>query len=309
MGSSLHKPVMVAEVVGWLTPRPGQLLVDGTIGVAGHALALLPHILPTGLLIGLDVDSLMLKKARENLLEAGFTENNFKLFCSSYTKVEEAILACGGSGADGILLDAGFCADQLFEPGRGLSFSLNGPLDGRFNQENQTLTIEELVNRLSWQELADIFWRYGDEPLAKRIAKAIVNYRERQPIRSTTELAEIVVKAKGKASHRRRHHPATTVFQALRVAVNNELENLREGVVAGLRSLKPAGRMAVISYHSGEDRIVKSSFRSAERGELSELSGKQYQILTPKPVKPTPAEIKQNPCARSARLRVIERKS
>lgn len=305
----MHKPVMVAEVVGWLTPRPGQLLVDGTIGVAGHALALLPHILPTGLLIGLDVDPLMLKKARENLLEAGFTENNFRLFCRSYTKLEEIILACGGSGADGILIDAGICADQLFDPGRGLSFSLNGPLDGRFNQENQTLTIGDLVNRLSWQELADIFWRYGDEPLAKRIAKAIVDYREKQPICSTTELAEIVVKVKGKAGHRRRHHPATTVFQALRVAVNNELENLREGVVAGLRSLKPAGRMAVISYHSGEDRIVKISFRSAERGELSELAGKEYQILTPKPVKPTPAEIKQNPRARSARLRVIERKS
>ncbi|MCX7766076.1 MAG: 16S rRNA (cytosine(1402)-N(4))-methyltransferase RsmH [Candidatus Sumerlaeia bacterium] len=308
MGSSLHKPVMVAEVVGWLAPRPGQLLVDGTIGVAGHALALLPYILPSGLLIGLDVDPMMVKKARENLVAAGFTENNFRLFCSSYTKVEEIIMACGGSGADGILIDAGICADQLFDPGRGLSFSLNGPLDGRLNQEDQTLTIGELVNRLSWQELADIFRRYGDEPQAKRIAKAIVNYREKQPISTTTELAEIIVRAKGKAGHRRRHHPATTVFQALRIAVNNELDNLRTGMVAGLRSLKPGGRMVVISYHSGEDRIVKSCFRSAVGGELRELAGREYQILTLKPLKPTSAEIKQNPRARSARLRVIERK-
>lgn len=307
MGSSLHIPVMVAEVVSWLDPRPGQLLVDATIGVGGHSLALLPKLLPSGLLIGVDIDPEMLAKARENLIAAGFSTENFRLFCKNYTDLLEIVLQCGGTGADGILIDAGgYCTDQLLDPGRGFSLSLTGPLDARFNRERTTLTAAELVNGLSWQELGGLFRRYGDEPLAGRIARAIVRSREKKPITTTTELAEIVVRAVRGKSRRSRIHPATKVFQSLRIATNNELVNFDEGIRAGLGCLNPKGRMVILSYHSGEDRIVKTIFRGAVRGELKELVGRRFSLLTPKPLRPTAEEVKANPRARSARLRAIE---
>lgn len=308
MGSYKHIPVAVAEVLEFINPRPGGIVVDATIGVGGHASAILPRIMPGGTLIGLDIDPEMLKLARENLMAKGLWSESVKLFCESYTRLPDIIAGWCKEGADGILIDAGVCTDQLFTPGRGFSFLISDPLDARFNQTQNIPTARDIVNKKSLDELAEIFYRFGDEPRARQIARAIVAYREKKPIETTKELGDIVARAIGTTKRgKRRIHLETRVFQALRIAVNDELNTFNKGVQVALDSLAPRGRLVVISYHSGEDRIVKNLFRSAERGELKEVAEKGYRILTPKPVTPTAEEIARNPRARSAKLRAIER--
>ena len=292
----------------FLNPRPGKIVVDATIGAGGHTLAILPRLMPGGTLIGLDIDPKMVKLARENLMANGLWSESVKLFCESYTQLPGIIAGWCKEGADGVLIDAGVCTEQLFSPGRGFSFLHSDPLDARYNQTQNIPTAGEIVNKKSVAELADIFRRYGDEPHARRIARAIVAYREKKPIETTKELGEIVARAVGPLRRgKRRLHLETRVFQALRIAVNDELNRFNQGIRVALRSLAISGRLVVISYHSGEDRIVKNLFRSAERGELEEVVGKVYKVLTKKPITPTREEITRNPRARSAKLRAIER--
>lgn len=307
MGSSKHIPVMVEEVLEWLNPRPGQIIVDATLGVGEHSQRILGRIKPGGMLLGLEVDPTMISRARENLEEKGYREGEFKLYNVSYVRIQEVLEKCGERGADGILIDAGICTDQIWEPGRGFSFSLPSPLDARFNQEKPGITAADIVNRWTWQELADIFWKYGDEPRSRRIARVIVEYRDKKPIETTDELARIVLKAVGGRRHGRRIHEATRVFQSLRIVTNDELAELEKGIRQALGVLKRSSRCIVISYHSGEDRIVKNLYKMAVQGELSEVAGKNFAVLTKKPIQPLAEEIRKNPKARSAKMRVIER--
>ncbi len=302
----MHIPVMVKEVEEWLNPRPGCIVVDATLGVGGHAKALLRRITPGGVLFGFEVDPEMLEQARVNLSNEGFSQGQFRLFCESYTKAREVLHKCGERGADGIVLDAGICTEQVMDPGRGFSFSRRGPLDARFSREKTTTTAADIVNKASWNELADIFYYYGDERKARRIAREIVRYRDKKLIETTEELADVVAKAVG-GRRGKKIHEATRVFQALRIAVNKELEKLERGILTLLDTLLPEGRFVVISYHSGEDRIAKNLFRSAGRGELESLVGKEFRVLTKKPLRPRPEEVRSNPRSRSARLRAISR--
>jgi 16S rRNA (cytosine1402-N4)-methyltransferase len=281
---SVHVPVLPEEVLRWLDPQPGQVVVDATVGSGGHARLLAERVAPQGRIIGLDRDPSMLERARRRLeglpvvlLHASFAELRLKL--------DEL----GVDRVDGVLADLGFSSDQLADPERGLSFQLPGPLDMRLDP-SQGEPASSLVNRLSERELAEVFWRYGEERFSRRIARRIVAVRQRQPIRTTTQLAELVRGCVPRG--RGRIDPATRVFQALRIAVNDELTALRQFLEQLPACLQPGGRAVVVSFHSLEDRLVKQAFRSPV-----------WEVLTRKPVRPTSAEIQANPRSRSAKLR------
>jgi 16S rRNA (cytosine1402-N4)-methyltransferase len=296
-----HIPVLLAEVITALQVRPVGLYVDGTVGAGGHAIGILEATAPDGRLVGLDVDPHAIQISRRRLQPFG---ERVILVRASYVSIEAQLDVLGLGRADGVLLDLGLSSMQLERPERGFSFQETGPLDMRFDPDT-TRKAAELVNTLPEDELADLIYQYGEEPASRRIARAIVAAR---PIRTTTELAEIV------AHVVRRHkiHPATQTFQALRVAVNDELARLREGLSAATSALGPGGRLAVISYHSLEDRIVKQ-FLAREAQDCvcpSEAlvcdCGHQatVEIVTRKPVRPSSDEVARNPRSRSARLRI-----
>lgn len=296
-----HIPVLLAEVITALQVRPAGLYVDGTVGAGGHAIGILEATAPDGRLVGLDVDPHAIQISRRRLQPFG---ERVILVRASYVSIEAQLDVLGLGRADGVLLDLGLSSMQLERPERGFSFQETGPLDMRFDPDT-TRKAAELVNTLPEDELADLIYQYGEEPASRRIARAIVAAR---PIRTTTELAEIV------AHVVRRHkiHPATQTFQALRVAVNDELARLREGLSAATSALGPGGRLAVISYHSLEDRIVKQ-FLAREAQDCvcpSEAlvcdCGHQatVEIVTRKPVRPSSDEVARNPRSRSARLRI-----
>lgn len=270
--------------------RPGGFWVDGTVGLGGHAAAILRASAPNGRLLGLDRDSETLARARETL--APFAERA-RLEQADFREIEER----SGEPADGILLDLGVSSAQLDDPGRGFSFQADGPLDMRMDRGGGE-TAADLVNRLPEKTLADLIFRYGEERASRRIARGIVRARERAPLRSTAELAEIV----RRASPRRRrpgHDPATRTFQALRIRVNRELEGLERAVEKAASCLAPRGRLAVIAFHSLEDRAVKTTFRA--------LAGEGFSLVTRKPLRPSTEEVRRNPRARSARLRALAR--
>jgi len=287
-----HRPVLLEEALELLAVRPDGTYVDGTLGPGGHAAEVLRRSAPSGRLVATDRDSETLARARENLSEFG---ERVRLEHADFREVPALL---GDEKADGILLDLGTSSVQLDDPERGLSFQLEGPLDMRLDRSHG-VTAGEVVNRMRERELADLIFRFGEDPASRRIARAIAEARARQTIRTTRELAEIVTRA---ASRRRRPglHPATRTFQALRIHVNRELEGLGEALRALARCLLPAGRMAVIAFHSLEDREVKQAFRS--------LVPEGFRLLTKKPVRPGEREVRENPRARSARLRAIERK-
>lgn len=292
MGSDAgHVPVLLAEALELLAVRPGGTYVDGTVGLGGHAAAVLRASSPDGRLLGLDRDGETLARARARLAEFG---GRVRLEQGDYREIPERL---AGEKTDGILLDLGVSSAQLDDAGRGFSFQAEGPLDMRMDRSAGT-TAADLVNRMRESELADLIYEYGEEPASRRIARAIVFARERQPIETTTELADIV----RRAAPRRRPgglHPATRTFQALRVRVNRELEGLGEAFEGAARCLKPGGRLAVIAFHSLEDRAAKEAFRA--------LTVRGFRVLTKKPVRPGEAEVRANPRARSARLRAVER--
>ncbi len=287
-----HRPVLLEEALELLAVRPGGRYVDGTLGLGGHAAEVLRRSAPDGSLLATDRDGVSLALARERLSD--FSERA-RFIQADFREIPSLL---GPDQADGILLDLGISSAQLDDPERGLSFQVEGPLDMRLDR-SQGLTAGEIVNRMRERELADLIYRFGEEPASRRIARAIVEARARRHLRTTRELADIVKRA---APHRRRPglHPATRTFQALRIHVNQELDGLDEALRALARCLAPAGRLAVIAFHSLEDREVKQAFRG--------LASEGFRLLTKKPVRPGEREVRENPRARSARLRAIERK-
>ncbi|PKQ28202.1 MAG: 16S rRNA (cytosine(1402)-N(4))-methyltransferase [Candidatus Anoxymicrobium japonicum] len=303
-----HKPVMVDEVLCYLNPQKGEVIVDGTIGDGGHAESILEHIVPGGRLIGIDRDPAAIARASRRLGKMAeavcYHRENFRSFKS----------VIGGEGidkVDGILLDLGVSSMQLDDPSRGFSFRHDGPIDMRMDPDAGR-SAAEIVNEESEDELTRILYVFGEERWARRIAKFIVEARERRPIRTTGELEQIVKDAVPAGARRGGKHPARRTFQALRIAVNNELENLKNGIIEGIECLAPSGRIVVLSYQSLEDRIVKSTFNSLAKGtgyppDLSLLMPRILDLLTRKPVRPTPQEMEENPRSKSAKLRAAVR--
>jgi 16S rRNA (cytosine1402-N4)-methyltransferase len=288
--AALHEPALLAESMELLGVRPGGLWVDGTVGAGGHAAEILRRSAPGGRLLACDRDADALRAAAETLAPFGARA---RLLHADYRALPDVL----DGPADGILLDLGISSMQLDRPERGFALGIDGPLDMRMDQRGG-VTAAEVVNRLPEAELADIIYRYGEERASRRIARRIVEARRRAPLRTTQELAAVV---RGAASRPRggRIDPATLTFQALRIHVNRELEGLGEALARLARQLAPGGRMAVIAFHSLEDREVKHAFRA--------LSAAGFRLLTRKPVRPGEAELRRNPRARSARLRAVER--
>ena len=288
---TVHIPVLLDEVVRWLDPRPGSVVVDGTAGGGGHARALAERVGSEGRVIALDRDPDALQRAEQNLKGLPVV-----LVHANFCDLPEVLQGLGIRFVDGVVLDLGLSSDQLADLARGFSFSASGPLDLRFDPTRGE-PASRLVNRLSAEHLADLIQRYGEERYSRRIARAVVEFRRRKPIETAAELAEIVRRAvpptKGLASI----DPATRTFQALRIAVNDELKSLEIALRRIPDCLRPGGRFAVISFHSLEDRRVKEAFRDDPRCE----------VLTRKPIRPAEEEIARNPRARSAKLRVAAR--
>ncbi|MBI1918620.1 MAG: 16S rRNA (cytosine(1402)-N(4))-methyltransferase RsmH [Planctomycetes bacterium] len=288
-----HVPVLPAEVLELLAPSPGQVIVDATLGAGGHARLLAERILPGGQLIALDRDPAMLELARPRLEGLPVT-----LVAASFDQLRQVLDDLGIDRVDAVLADLGISSDQLDEAARGFSFQQDAPLDMRMNPSVGE-TAAGLLRRLNERDLADIFYEYGEERFSRRIARKIVEVRQRQPVETTGQLADLVRRCVPRPSGRRRHtiDPATRVFQALRIAVNDELSAL-EGLLSVLpRCLKPGGRAAIISFHSLEDRRVKQAFRDRSL----------WEALTRKPVEASEDEMQRNPRARSAKLRVARR--
>jgi 16S rRNA (cytosine1402-N4)-methyltransferase len=296
-----HRPVLLAEVIAYLKCEPGRIYVDATVGRGGHSWEILQRSSPTGKLIGLDWDERALDQARKNLEAFG---DRVELRPENFRNLGKVLDAMAIRTVDGILADLGLSSEQLEDRERGFSFRWEAPLDMRMSRETMRRA-EDFLRDLSVEEIAAILRDYGEERWAGRIARAIARRRELGPIRSTTELVETIVRS---APFRRgKIHPATRSFQALRIAVNDELGNLHQFLRGCEDRLNPGGRLGVISYHSLEDRIVKNQFRRWARREGG--GPPSFRILTPKPVTPSRAEVVSNPRARSAKLRVIEKLS
>jgi 16S rRNA (cytosine1402-N4)-methyltransferase len=301
-----HISVLPDEVFAALAPRPGSRIIDGTLGGGGHALAALQAAQPGGALLGIDADPAALAAAGARLRAAGLPADSYTLHHGRFGDMAAIARAHGFDHVDGILLDLGVSSHQLDTAERGFSFSADGPLDMRLDPTRGP-TAAELVNELDEAALADIIYRYGEERGSRRIARFIVGRRNEAPIATTGELAALVARAIGRGG-RDRIHPATRTFQALRIAVNGELEQLEAALPQAIDLLSPGGRLAVISFHSLEDRIVKLFFR-AESGYGGSMNEKppRLRIVTKKPIEAGPAEQQANPRARSAKLRVAER--
>jgi 16S rRNA (cytosine1402-N4)-methyltransferase len=288
----LHIPVMLREVLQYLHLEPGLTVVDGTVGAGGHSHEILRRIGPSGMLIGLDRDARMLEIAALHL--SGLPCH---LHQASYAELRQILASHSLPAVDRILLDLGLSSDQLADQRRGFSFSSDGPLDLRFDA-SQGESAADLVARLDETELAALFEQFGEEPHSRRIARNIVARRSERPIRTARELADAVAahQRPAKSAHGRAagRHPATRVFQALRIAVNHELEQLEAAVKGVLYDcLRPGGVVIIISFHSLEDRLIKQAFRDPNL----------WQLLTPRAITPSPAEQRQNPRSRSAKLR------
>lgn len=290
----LHKPVLLDEIIGFILPKSDGIYLDATVGSGGHAERILEDASPSGRLIGIDIDPLMLEIARKRLSRFG---ERCLLVEANYTQLKEILHMNLINKVDGIIFDIGVSTEHFKDPRRGFSFARNGPLDMRFSP-NIRIKAEEIINRWKPLDLINILYKYGEERRAKSIVKYIIEERKRKRISTTGELAELVVRAIG-AKKTGRIHPATKTFQALRIAVNDELNNLGTTLPVAIDMLKHGGRICVISFHSLEDRVVKQTFRF--------LSGSKIQLITKKPIIPTRKEIVNNPRARSAKLRVAER--
>jgi len=309
-----HLPVLLEECLVELDLKPGAVVVDGTLGGAGHAAAILERTAPDGRLLGLDLDEAALEAARQRLAPYG---ERVHLMHLSFRHLDEAVHAIGAERVDGVLLDLGVSSHQLDVPERGFRFSeaetSAAPLDMRMDRRSGGPTAADLLREASLDELQSWFQRYGELPGARRLARAIHERRSREPLETTADLLRVIREAG--VGGGRRHNPATLVFQALRIAVNDELAALEEGLEAAVRVLRPGGRLVVIAYHSLEDRIVKHRLRREARGCSCPpglpvcVCGERVRLRlrTRRPLRPTEAEIARNPRARSARLRSAER--
>ena len=292
----MHEPVLLKETLTLLDPKPGQIVVDATVGSGGHAREILKRIGSEGRLIAIDEDPEAIQRAQKNLQAfpgVDYVQNNF----SELDKILECLNL---SAVNAVLLDVGVSSEQLEEASRGFSFLKEGPLDMRRDPSRQ-ISARDLVNDLSQGELENLFRTYGEERWARRIAAALCRERLENPIETTQALVEVIKKAVPRRFHFGMRHPATRVFQALRIKVNEELAALETALPKALKALATGGRLAVISFHSLEDRLVKHTFRSwAEKDEV--------RILTRKVVKPGAEEVGRNPRSRSAKVRAVEKK-
>jgi len=300
---------MVAEALDALKPKPGARYADGTLGGAGHAASILAASSPTGWLSGCDRDGVAVEAARKRLADK--FAGRFEIRRGNFSEMAGWIPA---ASCDGVILDLGVSSPQLDSAERGFSFQQDGPLDMRMD-DRQTLTAANLVEGLSAEELAKIFWELGGERESWRFAKAIVHDRAQRKFEATKQLAELIERLAPR--HGKKSHPATKVFQALRIAVNDETGSLKRGLEAGLKILKPGGRLAVITFHSLEDRIVKDFGREKNRDytfigavdvpELRQPRQPEMKWVSRKAILPGEIELKENPRSRSAQLRILEK--
>lgn len=291
----MHRPVMVAQVVELLGVKPGGTYVDCTVGEGGHAAAIMDRAGPGGRLLGLDWDGEALAAARERLAPWG---SAVRLRQEPFSRLAEILAEEGMGPLDGVLFDLGVSSRHLDDPTRGFSYQHEGPLDMRMDRR-QALTAADLVNGLGEDDLAFIIARYGEERWARRIARSIVERRARSPLRTTTDLVAAIRDAIPAPARRKGGHPARRTFQALRIAVNRELEQLERALDQAAEGCRPGGRVCVISFHSLEDRIVKRRFLALARAGCG-------MVLTRRPLVPGPEEVRENPRSRSARLRGFE---
>jgi len=308
-----HQPALVDETLDWLNVAPGAIVVDGTVGGGGHAAAILERSAPDGRLIGLDRDLDALAAAGERLAPFGA---RFELVHASFRRLGEVLAELGAGAVDGVLLDLGVSSHQLDTPERGFRFAEESaertPLDMRMDA-SQGPDAAALLRSASAEEIEGWLRDYADLRGARRLARALVAARERAPLRTAADLRAVIREAR--VGGGRRHDPATLVFQALRIATNDELEALGEGIDAAVAALRPGGRLVVLAYHSAEDRIAKHALRGAARGCICPprqpvcTCGRQptLRVLTRRPVRPGEAELARNPRARSARLRAAEK--
>jgi 16S rRNA (cytosine1402-N4)-methyltransferase len=304
--ASPHVSVLYQPIISALRPRSPGRYVDATIGAGGHAWGILDQSKPDGQLLGMDVDPRALELAHQRLFSF---KNRTHLFLSSYTSLSSMLLTLGWDHVDGIVIDLGVSSMQIDSPERGFSFQKDGPLDMRFDP-SQPVSASDIVNSYGENDLANLIWKYGEERNSYRIARAIVQNR---PISTTLELAKVVARASGKPGGR--IHPATRTFQALRIAVNRELDSLEEFLPQAVNALSKGGRLAVISFHSLEDRITKQYFRQEARDcicppeQLDCQCGHKATLIeiTRHPIEADDREKEENPRSRSAKLRVIEK--
>ena len=306
MNDSPHQPVLYKEIIHALQPQTGGHYVDGTLGAGGHARGILEASAPDGQLLGLDVDPQALAIARETLAPY---EHRIHLVQASYTTLSEQLKKLQWDSVDGIVLDLGASSMQFDTPERGFSFQNDAPLDMRFGP-HATQTAADIVNSYSERELADLIYEYGEDRDSRKIARAIVNKR---PLHTTRELVAAIEAVSPRRGDR--VHPATKTFQALRIAVNEELSSIESVLPQAVAGLRSGGRLAVISFHSLEDRIVKEFFRSQSKDLINPPYERIYEVerkaiikeVNRKPITPSDEEIKDNPRARSAKLRIAEK--
>lgn len=310
---SKHRPVLLAEAVSFLNCRAGGIYVDCTVGGGGHAAAILAASAPSGRLIGLDRDETALRQANERLANE-VRHGRAVLVRENFSRLAEVLAELDLDQVDGVLFDLGVSSFQLDEAARGFSYQSEAPLDMRMDRR-QPVTAAELLNTASEETLARIIREYGEERWASRIAAMVVAWRKVKPLQTTEDLVQVVKAAIPAAARRSGPHPARRTFQALRIAVNDELRALEQGLRAAIEVLRPGGRVVVISFHSLEDRIVKQTLAGAAKGCICPpglpvcVCGHQplVRILTRRPVGPAPEEVTGNPRARSAKLRAAER--
>ena len=305
-----HIPVLLNEVIDGLNIKPHGIYLDLTLGRAGHSSEILKRIDKDGLLIGVDQDKDAIKESTERLSKIA---SNFKIVKSNFSEVDKVLDELGIRGVDGVLMDLGVSSPQFDESDRGFSYRYDAPLDMRMDQD-KTLTAKEIVNTYSEAELRKIFYEYGEDKFSASIARNIVKYRQNKEIETTFELVDIIKQSKPTKELKKAGHPAKQIFQALRIEVNNELGVLQEALTKVVRYLNSGGRLAVITFHSLEDRIVKKYFKdlSVVEGNRNnfptEVEQKDYILVTRKGIRPSEEELERNPRSASSTLRIIEKK-
>lgn len=295
--SAVHIPVLLHETIDALCLKQGSVVLDGTIGSGGHSEEILKRISPGGTLIGIDQDDEAVERSRKRLQKF---DSQIILAKSNFRNLNQVLSQFKILSVDAVLLDVGVSWNQFDTPERGFSFRFDGPLDMRMDQKGE-VTAADLIASLDEAELADLFFQLGEERKSRQIARWIVETRQHSPIKTTKALADLIMSRVPPKVRYGRLHPATRVFQALRIAVNHELEALEEGVHKAIEALKPGGRLAVITFHSLEDRIVKNFFRSEKEKET-------LVLISKKPIVPGEREVEANSRSRSAKLRVVEKR-
>lgn len=293
----IHEPVLTKELVAYLKIKPAGVYVDGTLGTGGHACTILGSLSSEGLLIAIDRDQEALRVAKERLLSFG---ERVHIHHANFKEIRSVLEQERCSGVDGILADLGLSSLQLGTSERGFSFSKEGPLDMRMDFSHGPTALEKIRQSREW-ELANILEKYGEERYAKKIARTIVEKMGRGEIKNTLDLAELAREVYPAKARWKGIHPATRIFQAIRIWVNEELQNLKEFLASAPALLKPDGRLCILSYHSLEDRLVKQTFRKLAK------ENENFEVMTKKPIAPSEEEVEKNPRSRSAKLRVLKR--